>query len=185
LGQALTALKMDVHWVGQRVGDSPAVGEKIRSMSKAIDTTVHAVRRISSQLRPKLLDDLGLSAAIEWQAREFERHAGIPCSIRSEPDDIILDRARSTALFRIFQETLTNVARHAGASRVDVVLRNFAGTVEMTISDDGQGITPEQVVDGRSLGIVGMRERVRSLAGQIEITSRPGDGTTVCVSIPC
>ncbi len=186
LGQSLTALKMDVHWLGQQVGDAPpSVGAKIRAVSKMIDGTVQTVRRISSQLRPKLLDDLGLSAALEWQAREFEQRAGVQCSIRSEPDDIILDQARSTALFRIFQETLTNVARHAGATRVNVVLRNFAGTVEMTVSDDGRGITLEQVSEGRSLGIVGMRERVRSLGGQLEITGRQGRGTVVRMSIPC
>jgi signal transduction histidine kinase len=138
-----------------------------------------------SERCPKLLDDLGLSAALEWQAREFEQRAGVQCSIRSEPDDIILDQARSTALFRIFQETLTNVARHAGATRVNVVLRNFEGTVEMTVSDDGRGITLEQVSEGRSLGIVGMRERVRSLGGQLEITGRQGRGTVVRMSIPC
>jgi signal transduction histidine kinase len=185
LGQALTALKLDLHWVGQRVGDAqPPLRTKLVAMSKMVDATVQSVRRISSQLRPKLLDDLGLSAAIEWQAREFERRAGVPCGIRSDPDDIILDQARSTALFRIFQETLTNVARHAGASRVSVVLRSSAGTVDMTVADDGKGIGPEQVSDGRSLGIVGMRERVHSLGGQLEISGRPGGGTTVHVSIP-
>jgi signal transduction histidine kinase len=185
LGQVLTALKMDVHWVGQRLGEAPAeVGAKIGAMSKMIDATVQSVRRISSQLRPKLLDDLGLSAAIEWQAREFEQRSSVACRIRSEPDDIVPDPARSTALFRIFQETLTNVARHAGASRVDVVLRDFAGTLEMTITDDGRGIGLEQVSDGRSLGIVGMRERVRSLGGRLEITGRAGHGTTVHVRIP-
>ncbi len=185
LGQALTALKMDVHWVGQRVGDAqPAVGPKVTAMSKMVDATIHAVRRISSQLRPKLLDDLGLSAAIEWQAREFERRSGVACGIRSEPDDIVLDPARSTALFRICQETLTNVARHAGASRVDVVLRECEGDLEMRIADDGKGIDPEQVSDGRSLGIVGMRERVRSLGGRLEISGDPGRGTVVHVTLP-
>jgi signal transduction histidine kinase len=185
LGQALTALKMDVHWVGQRVGDGQAaLSAKLAAMSKMVEGTVHAVRRISSQLRPKLLDDLGLSAAMEWQAREFEQRSGVRCGIRSEPDDIVLDSARSTTLFRIFQETLTNVARHAGASRVDVVLRDFAGTLEMRIADDGRGIRPEQVMEGRSLGIVGMRERVRALGGRLEITGRPGQGTIVHVAIP-
>jgi signal transduction histidine kinase len=185
LGQALTALKMDVHWVGQRVTDAPpAVSARLTSMSKAVDATVHALRRISSRLRPKLLDDLGLSAAIEWQAREFERHSGIACTIHSEPDDIVVDRPRSTALFRIFQETLTNVARHAGASTVDVVLRDLGSTVQMTVADNGKGIGPAEVNDGRSLGIVGMRERVRSLGGSIEVLGRPGQGTTVRVSIP-
>jgi signal transduction histidine kinase len=186
LGQALTALKMDVHWVGRRLGpDAPPVAARIAEMSSLVDATVQAVRRISSQLRPKLLDDLGLSAAIEWQAREFERRTGIACAIRSEPDDIVLDRTRSTALFRIFQETLTNVARHAGASHVDAVLRNFGGTVEMTVTDNGEGIGEAQVRDGRSLGLVGMRERVRALGGRIDITGLPGRGTTVHVSLPC
>jgi len=185
LGQALTALKLDLHWVGQRLADGRAgVRAKIAGMSKAVDATVQAVRRISSQLRPKLLDDLGLSAALEWQARDFEQRAGVACQIRSEPDDVVLDPARSTALFRIFQETLTNVARHAQASRVDVVLRDFADAVEMTVSDDGTGIPPQAVCDGGSLGIVGMRERVRGLGGQLEIIGRPGHGTSVRVAIP-
>jgi len=185
LGQSLTALKMDLHWVGQKVGDvRPQVVPRIGAMAKAIDATVQAVRRISSELRPRLLDDLGLSAALEWQAREFEQRAGVACRIRSEPDDIVLDSARSTALFRIFQETLTNVARHARASHVNVVLTHFGETVEMTVTDDGRGIRAEEVSDGRSLGIVGMRERVRSLGGQLDIAGRRGRGTCVRVSLP-
>jgi len=186
LGQALTALKMDLHWVGLNVREvRPQVVPRIGAMAKAIDATVQAVRRISSKLRPRLLDDLGLSAALEWQAREFEHRARVACSIRSEPDDIILDSARSTALFRIFQETLTNVARHAQASRVNVVLTHFGEAVEMTVTDDGKGIRSEEVSDRRSLGIVGMRERVRSLGGQLDITGRKGRGTSVRVSLPC
>ncbi len=184
LGQALTALKMDVHWISQRVTAESVLAEKTRSMSAMIDTTVHAVRRISSELRPKLLDDLGLSAAIEWQAREFEQRSGVDCDVRSEPDDIVLDPATSTALFRVFQETLTNVARHAGARRIDVLLRKDAGGVELVVVDDGAGITPEQASNARSLGIVGMRERVYSLGGTFEIGGQPGLGTTVRVTIP-
>jgi signal transduction histidine kinase len=154
-------------------------------MSGMIDATMQSVRRISSQLRPKLLDDLGLSAAIEWQAREFQQHSGISCQIHSQPDDIVLDQARSTALFRIFQETLTNVARHAQASRVEIDLStNGSGSVEMVVCDDGKGITLEQLADARSLGVIGMRERVRSLRGTIEFIGRPGSGTTVRVSLP-
>jgi signal transduction histidine kinase len=126
LGQALTALKMDVHWLGHRFpAGQQAAADKIRSMSGLIDTTVQAVRRISSELRPKLLDDLGLSAAIEWQANEFNSRSGIDCQITSEPEDIILDQVRSTAFFRIFQETLTNIVRHAQATRVEVMLRQL------------------------------------------------------------
>jgi signal transduction histidine kinase len=184
LGQALTALKMDAHWVGQRVAAQPALAEKTRNMTALIDSTVHTVRRISSQLRPKLLDDLGLSAALEWQAREFEQRAGIDCDIRSEPDDIVIDPARTTALFRIFQETLTNVARHAAASGVEALLRTDAGAVELTVTDDGRGITAEQASDPLSLGIVGMRERVYALGGTLEIQGRPRQGTTVRVTLP-
>ena len=142
-------------------------------MSTMIDATVHAVRRISSQLRPRLLDDLGLSAAIEWQAREFEQRSGIDCDVRSEPDDIVLDPASSTALFRIFQETLTNVARHAGASRVDALIRINAGEVELVVVDDGAGITPEQASNPRSLGIVGMRERAYRWAERSRSVASP------------
>jgi signal transduction histidine kinase len=185
LGQALTALKMDAHWAGQRLDGAPdPVRARLAEMSRLIDATVHAVRRLSSRLRPKLLDDLGLSAAIEWQAHEFERHAGIACRITSEPDDLVLDQTRSTALFRIFQETLTNVARHAGASRVDVALRHFGDAVEMTVADDGGGIELARVSDRRSLGLVGMRERVRALGGRLDISGAAGRGTTVRVSLP-
>ena len=186
LGQSLTALKLDTHWIGKTAGRQDAeLAAKTRAMSSMIDATMQSVRRISAELRPKLLDDLGLSAAIEWQAREFEQHAGIACRIRSEPDDIVLDQARSTTLFRIFQETLTNVARHAHASRVEVVLStNPAGGVEMVVSDNGKGITRSELTDARSLGLIGMRERVRSLRGTIEIGGQPGSGTTVRVSLP-
>jgi signal transduction histidine kinase len=186
LGQALTALKLDIHWVGKRAGGKSAeLLARTRGMSGMIDATMQTVRRISSELRPKLLDDLGLSAAIEWQAREFQQHSGIACRIRSSPDDIVLDQARSTTLFRIFQETLTNVARHAQASRVEIDLSaNGSGAVEMVVRDDGVGITPEQLADARSLGVIGMRERVRSLRGTIEFIGQPGAGTTVRVSLP-
>jgi signal transduction histidine kinase len=184
LGQALTALKMDVHWLGQRVGTEPRLTEKVRTMLTLIDTTVHAVRRISSELRPRLLDDLGLSAAIEWHGREFEQRSGIECDVRSDPDDIVVDQARSTALFRICQETLTNVARHASARRVDIVLRKDADAIELVVADDGVGITPGQVSNAGSLGIMGMRERAIALGGTLDISSHAGNGTTLRVTIP-
>jgi signal transduction histidine kinase len=185
LGQALTALKMDAHWLNQKLPqDQALLSGKIKSMSRLIDTTVQAVRRISSELRPKLLDDLGLSAAMEWQANEFMSRAGITCDISSEPEDIILDQARSTAFFRIFQETLTNVARHAQATQVEVLLQEFSDTVELVVWDNGQGITESQIANAKSLGIIGMRERVHSLGGELKISGAPARGTTVAVRIP-
>jgi signal transduction histidine kinase len=125
LGQALTALKMDVHWIRRKLPEAEdSLVEKTITMSTLIDTTVHSVKRIISELRPRLLDDFGLSAAIEWQADEFVKRTGIQCDIEFEPEDIILDEARSVAIFRIFQETLTNITRHADATRARVIYKN-------------------------------------------------------------
>jgi signal transduction histidine kinase len=185
LGQALTALKMDVHWLGLRLPtDRQMLMDKIKSMSGIIDTTVQAVRRISSELRPGLLDDLGLTAAIEWQAQEFCSRAGLQCDIRSEPEDIILDQSRSIALFRIFQEALTNIARHAQATQVEIILEENFAKVEMEIRDNGKGISPGQLAASRSFGILGIRERVHSLGGNLSISGAPGQGTVVRVSLP-
>ncbi len=183
LGQTLTALKMDLHWMRQRLhADQQPLADKAIAMSKLVDATVQAVRRISSELRPKLLDDLGLSAALEWQAQQFQERTGIPCDIRSEPDDIVLDQERTTAFFRIFQEALTNVTRHARATQVEALLTREDGQVGMTIRDNGRGITREEAAGTGSLGIVGMRER--ALGGKLKIDGAPRLGTTVEVTIP-
>jgi len=185
LGQALTALKMNVHWLGLRLPtDHRVLMDKIKSMTGIIDSTVQAVRRISSELRPGLLDDLGLTAAIEWQAQEFCSQVGLRCDIRSEPEDIILDQSRSIALFRIFQEALTNIARHAQATQVEVILEENADKVEMEIRDNGEGITSEQLAGSGSFGILGIRERVHSLGGELRIKGVAGQGTTVHVLLP-
>lgn len=185
LGQALTALKMDIHWVGQRLSeDQGSLLEKTKSASRLIDTTTQSVQRISSELRPGLLDDLGLSAAVEWQAAEFQERTGIPCEIVSDPEDITLNHALSTAVFRIFQEAITNIARHANATEVKVVLRKEPGTVELTVGDNGKGITEKQISDERSFGLVGMRERVNYFGGDLTISGMPNKGTTVTASIP-
>jgi signal transduction histidine kinase len=184
LGQALTALKMDTHWLGHRLPDNQKLHDKITSMSKLINTTVQTVRRISTELRPGLLDDFGLSAAIEWQANEFCRRAGIDCDISSEPEDIVLDQARSTALFRIFQEALTNIARHANATRVEITLIKNPASVEMKVRDNGQGITEGQVAASTSFGLMGIRERVHALGGDLKISGAPGKGTIVHVTLP-
>jgi signal transduction histidine kinase len=185
LGQALTALKMDTHWLRTRLsGNQKLLVDKITSMSKLINTTVQAVRRISSELRPGLLDDFGLSAAIEWQAKEFCQRAGIDCDIRSEPEDIILDQDRSIALFRIFQEALTNVARHAKATKVSIILNKNSETVILEVRDNGKGITDIHIGSAKSFGLMGIRERVYKLKGDLKISSAPDKGTIIHVTLP-
>jgi len=185
LGQALTALKMDIHWLDHRLPkDQPLLLEKAKTMSRLVDVTVQSVRRISSELRPGLLDDLGLSAAIEWQANEFSRRTGIQCDTVSDPEDIVLDQDRSTAVFRIFQETLTNIARHANPTAVEVILKETSGKVELEVRDNGKGITEKQVSDARSFGLIGMGERVHYLGGDLRISGARNKGTTVKASIP-
>lgn len=185
LGQLLTALKMDLSWLGSRLpaGLSP-LREKTRLMTKLVDTTIDTVRRIAADLRPGLLDDLGLAAAIEWQAREFSRRSGIACVLDLDAEEALDDRDLATALFRIFQEVLTNVARHAAATEVRIGLRKRAKGVELEISDNGRGITRRQCTDPTSLGIAGMRERMHPWGGEVRIAGRRGRGTRVLVRVP-
>jgi len=184
LGQVLTALKMDVHWLRHRLpGEEQSLIDKTHVMSKLIDRTVQSVRRICAELRPGLLDDFGLSAAIEWEAGEFAKRTDIECQILSDPEDMILPQGISTAIFRIFQETLTNIARHANATKVEIILKRQGERVEMRVSDNGKGITEEQIMDPRSFGITGMRERVHHLGGDLSIRGSR-NGTTVDVVIP-
>lgn len=185
LGQALTALKMDVHWIRRKLpGAEDSLVEKTITMSTLLDTTVQSVKRIISELRPRLLDDFGLSAAIEWQTEEFVKRTGIQCDIELEPEDIILDEARSVAIFRIFQETLTNITRHADATRVKVSLRKNATAVEMRVSDNGIGISKTRLSGPQSFGLIGMRERAHAFGGNLVIAGARGEGTTVAVTIP-
>jgi len=185
LGQALTALKMDISWLNHRLTkDQKSLLEKTESMSRLVDMTIQTVQRILTELRPGLLDDLGLAAAVEWQAEEFQKRTGIKCEISSAPEDIILDQDRSTAIFRIFQETLTNVVRHANATRVKVSLKEKAGKSELKVKDNGRGITKEQISDNRSFGLIGIRERVYLFGGEVKISGIRNKGTTLTVSIP-
>lgn len=190
LGQALTGLRMDAAWLDKRaqeLRDEPAraaLMEKLAAMRALIDETVQIVRRIASELRPGVLDDLGLPAALEWQAREWQERSGVVCAVSAEPDVPPLSREATTALFRIFQETLTNVARHAGATRVAARLAGEPGAVRLEIRDDGRGITDEDQRRTRSLGLVGMRERATMLGGTFHIAGAAGAGTTVTVRLP-
>ncbi len=185
LGQVLTALKIDLSWLTKRFSaDQKLRLEKMRSMSKLVDTTIQKVKMISAELRPWLLDDFGLAAAIEWQAGEFQQLTGIRTEISPKPKDIALDRERSTALFRVFQELLTNVARHADATEVKVSLIEKADRIVLKVGDNGNGITKEQVSDPRAFGLLGIRERVHFWQGESKISGTPGKGTTAVVSIP-
>jgi PAS domain S-box-containing protein len=183
LGQALTALKMDIAWVSRRVPAGDAVAAKLAEMSRSADEILGSVRRISSELRPGVLDTLGLQAAIEWQAEEFQRRTGTPCGVRSGLGDVQLGRDLSTAVFRIFQEALTNIARHAGATEVVVQLGLERGNLKLEVSDDGVGL-PAPAPRSGSLGLLGMRERARRLGGDCVIRDRTPRGTLVSLSLP-
>jgi signal transduction histidine kinase len=185
LGQVLTALKMELGWLNSRLPeDQVALHDKIRSMVELVDKTGDTVHRISAELRPGLLDDFGLAAAIEWQAEEFQRRTGIPCEVSVDPEDYVTDQEISTAIFRIFQETLTNIVRHADASHVSVTLHDKDDKITLTVRDDGRGITEGQISHAQSFGIIGIRERVTLLSGTVEISGKPDQGTTVTVCIP-
>ncbi|HEY3818531.1 MAG TPA: GAF domain-containing protein [Polyangiaceae bacterium] len=184
LGQALTALKMDVAWLARRVTGPEILIEKLQVMSQTTDEIIQQVRRISTELRPGVLDDLGLLAAIEWQAQEFEERTGTLCKVESNVGDVLLPRDVSTALFRIFQEALTNVARHAGAAEVGVRLWLEGDDLCLEIRDDGKGITRAEVSNPRSLGLLGIRERARRLGGGGKVAVGPAGGTIVSVRVP-
>ncbi|MEP7199964.1 MAG: GAF domain-containing sensor histidine kinase, partial [Chloroflexota bacterium] len=185
LGQALTALKFDLAWLtNQLVKKDVTLGQRARDVTAQMDTLIKTVRRIATELRPGMLDDLGLAASIEWQAREFQKHTGIPCEVHVPPHDLALAGEQATALFRIFQETLTNVARHAEAQHVVVKLESRDGSLLLQIHDDGRGVRADEIVGTRSLGLLGMRERAELLGGEFNIRGAPGAGTTVTVTLP-
>jgi signal transduction histidine kinase len=175
---------MDVSWLDRRLpADAQSLSEKTESMGNLIDSTIQTVKRISAELRPGVLDDLGLVAAIEWQAEEFQNRTGIRCRFIVDPDDIAVDQDLATAIFRIFQETLTNVARHAYATKVTVNLKKRAGKLTLRVRDDGIGITEKQISGSQSFGLIGMQERVVPWDGKISFKGIPDKGTTVTVNV--
>jgi PAS domain S-box-containing protein len=189
LGQALTALKLELSWLSARLERSRSAAtrhlhKRTEAMMQLVDATVHGVRRTATDLRPVVLDDLGLQAAVEWQAREFEARTGIRCEVAVATAVACPDRDVATALFRIVQEALTNVARHANASRVRVTLASDAHGLRLAVADDGRGITEAEHSGSRSLGLLGMRERARLFGGRIDIAGSPHGGTTVTATIP-
>ena len=184
-GQTLTALKMDLAWLTKRLPvDRPRLVEKANTMSDLIASIFQTVRRIATDLRPGLLDNLGLVAAIEWQAQEFAERAGFDCELLLGDEEIVLNPDLATAIFRIFQETLTNIARHAEATQVRVELEERPDKLVLIVQDNGSGITKSQASDSKSLGLIGMQERARSWGGDVTFRGVPGQGTTVTVQVP-
>jgi two-component sensor histidine kinase len=184
LGQKLTAQKMELSWLKTKLP------QKNKTLLKSVDATltlsdsiIESVHRISAELRPKILDELGLGPTMEWQAEEFEKRTGIQCKVNIDPEDIKLDKELSTSLFRIFQESLTNVARYAKASKVDISLFQMGGVLELRIQGNGKGISGDDLTKSNSFGLLGMRERVRYLGGEFSIDGK-NKGTTIKVKIP-
>jgi len=185
LGQACTAIKMDLALIGRKTTKRQArLRAKVHSASQLVDNMIATLRRIASELRPRTLDDLGLTAALEWQAQDFESRTGIHCQVTLPRDPLALDSERSTAIFRIFQESLTNVARHAQAARVEARLELEAQHLIFQVHDNGRGFDPLEAKSRRSLGLVGMQERALLLNGDLKIEGVPGAGTTMTLRIP-
>ena len=184
LGQILSVLRMDIALLKDRTGINNAVMDGIeRNMLTLVDRAIQGVRNIASSLRPVQLD-MGSVAAIEWQCTEFAKHSGIPCLLKVAGDITGLDEQRALAIFRIVQESLTNVARHAGATRVEISIATRNGAIEMEIRDNGRGFAPEEPIGYESFGLLGMRERAISIGGELNVTGRPGQGTVVALRIP-
>jgi len=185
LGQTLTALRLDVAWLARRLDPSPSLtGEKLERMGALVDATIESVQAIARDLRPPILDDVGVVAAIEWQAREFEERTGISCRFRINRDDIDLDADRSIAVFRLVQEALTNVARHAHATRVTIALAEARDRLVISIRDNGRGIGRDAIFRPGALGLLGMRERIHLCGGRLRIDGRPGKGTLLRAEVP-
>jgi len=187
LGGTLTAIKMEIYWLARGLPagkESAPLFGRIESMSQLLDNAVGVTRRVITELRPTILDDLGLLAAIEWHAAQFQKRTGIECRVNCIEDKGNLDRQRSIALFRIFQEALTNIARHSGASRVEVEFHHGDEEVALSISDNGCGLSEERTEASIPYGILGMYERVEQLGGKIKFDSPPGGGLKVAAVLP-
>jgi PAS domain S-box-containing protein len=182
LGQALTVLKMDLARLRTRAAADPALAEPIAQMDGVIDGAVATTRRIAADLRPAILDDLGLAAAIAWHAEQVSARAGFEATVDVPKNDVSVDAAGSIVLYRVLQEALTNVARHAKATHVTIKLRERAPLVTLEIKDDGRGFDPEAPT--RSFGLLGMRERTASVGGLLDVDSAPGRGTLVRAQVP-
>jgi PAS domain S-box-containing protein len=184
LAQSLTALKMDIHWLREHCGnDTAAVRGKLDSMESMLDASTASTRRIAADLRPPVLDDLGLAPALQWLVQGFRQRSEIPCDLDME-EDFELGEPHATAVFRIVQESLANVRKHAHAHHVQVGVERGAEAVTLRVRDDGVGFATTGARRPESLGLLGLRERARLLGGSVAIVSTPGAGTTVQVQLP-
>ena len=184
LGQILTAMNIDFVWLRKRLPPGhEAIQQKLASMRGLLDSAIQTVKRVALELRPGILDDLGLEAAIESQGQDFEKRTEIRFRFKAVGPKSPLDRDRATAMFRIFQEALTNVARHANATSVTVVLKRGVRSLRLEIKDNGKGIQDKEIAGPTSFGLIGIKERVRALSGRVSIRGVDGRGTTVAVSI--
>ncbi len=185
LGQNLTALMIDIAWLKRRCPPGATnVADKLETMAQVLDETLQRARRIAAELRPGILDALGLCPAVEWLLKDFEKRTEIRCEAVIEPDDIQVEPVRRTTAFRILQEALTNIARHAGATRVRVTLTQEAGGLSLKIVDNGVGISEEMANRADTLGLAGIREQVEEYGGETRIEGRPGAGTEITVTLP-
>ncbi|OPX97745.1 MAG: Signal transduction histidine-protein kinase/phosphatase DegS [Syntrophorhabdus sp. PtaB.Bin006] len=185
LGQVLTGMKMDIRWIERRLPEGSAlILERLHSIIMLIDDAILSVQRISMALRPPALDDFGLSEAIKLALESFEKKTNISCKFISTPQQIVLNREISTEIFRIFQEAFTNITRHADAKNITVLLRNSGDKLIMEIRDDGRGITKKEIMDHKSIGLTGMRERAYAMEGNLAIIGVRGQGTIVTLSVP-
>ncbi|MBI5905039.1 MAG: sensor histidine kinase, partial [Deltaproteobacteria bacterium] len=183
-GQVLTALALDAAWLRDRLKEAdPAASRQAQSMCGIIDKAIDEVRGIATRLRPGALDNLGLVDALDWYIRDFEKRSRVRCFYRPRGVPRIADKA-ATAVYRIAQEALTNVARHSGATRVDVSLRVEEGVLLLSVEDDGKGFDPGRLGESKGLGVVGMRERASLIGGALSIGSRPGGGARIDLRLP-
>lgn len=183
IGQQLTAMKMDASWIRKRSEDS-TITDRLSGMIALIDETIKTVRRISSELRPVMLDDFGLVSALEWQASEFQRNTGIRTTFINHLAEDDLEISLATNIFRVFQEALTNIARHSGATEVEAVLDRQNNFLRLTIRDNGVGFNEQDVKRKKSLGLLGMKERARMYDGQLVVAPNEPSGTVIILSIP-
>ena len=182
--QSLTAIQLDLLAVRQRVAEDATTSRKLDETMEMLEALAADVRRLSTELRPGMLDDIGLRAAIEWQVNEFTERTGIVCEMNLLEDDSAVSLPVATGVFRVFQEALTNIERHASATRVRVSMECSDEMLVLTVTDNGRGIGKRQLRSRKSLGILGMKERVGVLGGEIRIDGTPGKGTTVEVRVP-